>query len=263
MLAIGIDLIEVSRIETSIMQYGARFLKRVFTENELAVVLCDHKDAQILLDLKFDHIFFTGSTSVGKMVMESAAKNLTPVTLELGGKSPAIIDGTYNIEKTAKRISWGKFINAGQTCIAPDYLLVKEGIEEEIIQSMIKHITNFYEAGDGFYESKIYPRLISEQHTDKLEKLIESEIASGSKISFGGKVNQGEKCSSILGGLGAATGTRSGSVASTLPEQGNEKAGAPRLGAAARQRETISGLRAWPLRRRRRRAARRRGLRRA
>ncbi len=168
-------------------------LLKVFPENEIAVVLGDHRDAQTLLELKFDHIFFTGSTSVGKMVMEAAAKNLTPVTLELGGKSPVIIDGTYDIDKTAKRITWGKFINAGQTCIAPDYLLVKEGVEEKIIKSIITHCKNFYEAGDDFSQSKIYPRLISEQHTDKLVKLIDTEKASESEICFGGKFIKNEK----------------------------------------------------------------------
>ena len=126
-----------------------------------------------LLEQKFDHIFFTGSNAVGKIVMMAAAKNLTPVTLELGGKSPCIVDESANIEVTARRILWGKFSNSGQTCIAPDYLLVHEAVEEKLVNAMVKILHEFY--GENPQESKDYGRIINHHHYQRLMKLIPKE----------------------------------------------------------------------------------------
>jgi len=135
---------------------------------------------QALLDLHFDHIFFTGSTRVGKIVMEKAAKHLTPVTLELGGKSPCIVDRNVPIELTARRIVWGKFLNAGQTCVAPDYVLVHEDDKLALVEAMRKHIKKFY--GKDPSKSKDFGRIINQQHFDRLAGLLE-----GSRVAIGGQ----------------------------------------------------------------------------
>jgi len=132
-----------------------------------------------LLKEKFDYIFFTGSTNVGKIVMSAAANHLTPVTLELGGKSPCIVEADADIKLTAKRIVSGKFINAGQTCIAPDYLLVKQSIKEELIAEIKNYIERFY--GKDPKNSAEYPKIISRNHFDRLVKLMQ-----GTAIAHGG-----------------------------------------------------------------------------
>ncbi|MGH8003071.1 MAG: aldehyde dehydrogenase [Brasilonema sp.] len=141
--------------------------------------------SQQLLAEKFDHIFFTGGTAVGKIVMEAAAKNLTPVTLELGGKSPCIIDSDINIEHTARRIIWGKFINAGQTCIAPDYLLVDKKIKESLLNELEKCLQEFY--GESPASSSDYARIINKKHFDRLTNLLKE-----GKARIGGETNPSE-----------------------------------------------------------------------
>lgn len=134
-----------------------------------------------LLKLKFDKIFFTGSTKVGKIVYEAAAKNLTPVTLELGGKSPAIITKEANLEVAAKRIVWGKFLNAGQTCVAPDYLLVEKSVKEQFLEMLRKYIQEFkYEPN-----SEHYTKIINQKNFERLIKLINKD-----KIYFGGNFDR-------------------------------------------------------------------------
>lgn len=135
-----------------------------------------------LLELPFDYIFFTGSTRVGKIIMAKAAERLTPVTLELGGKTPCIVDETADLEVTAKRIVWGKFVNAGQTCVAPDYLLVKESIKDELIEHLKSVIISLY--GSNIKESPDYPRIITTDHFNRLVGFLEGE-----KIVFGGETD--------------------------------------------------------------------------
>lgn len=135
-----------------------------------------------LLELNFDYIFFTGSTRVGKIIMQSAATRLIPVTLELGGKTPCIVDETANLEISAKRIAWGKFVNAGQTCVAPDYLLVHPSIKEEFLKELKKAITSLY--GDDPEQSEDYPRIINRDHFDRLSSFLED-----GEIVFGGETN--------------------------------------------------------------------------
>ena len=134
-----------------------------------------------LLKLKFDKIFFTGSTKVGNIVYKAAAENLTPVVLELGGKSPAIITKDANLEVAAKRIIWGKFLNAGQTCVAPDYLLVEESVQEQFLEMLRKNIQQFkYEP-----ESEHYTKIINTKNFERLIKLVNHE-----KIYFGGEYDE-------------------------------------------------------------------------
>jgi len=124
-----------------------------------------------LLQEKFDYLFFTGSTNVGRIVMSAAANHLTPVTLELGGKSPCIVDSDADIKLTAKRIVSGKFINAGQTCIAPDYLLVKQTVRDELVNEIKKYIEQFY--GKNPKNSAEYPKIISRKHFERLTTLMQ------------------------------------------------------------------------------------------
>src|SRR5262249_7833302 len=127
------------------------------------------------------------SPKVGKIVMEAAAKNLTPVTLELGGKSPAIIDETADVELAAKRIAWGKFVNAGQTCIAPDYVLVHESQQASFIEGLKDNLADFYGVGeDERRNSHDYCRIINERNFERLKALFDGTVAAGANVEIGG-----------------------------------------------------------------------------
>ncbi len=147
----------------------------VFSDDYVMVVNAGIEESKALLEQRFDYIFFTGGSGVGKIVMEKAAKHLTPVTLELGGKCPCIVDHSANIELSAKRIVWGKLLNAGQTCVAPDYVLVHESVQDELIQCIKKYITIFY--GDRPHENDEYPKIINRHHFERLKKFIRSDAA--------------------------------------------------------------------------------------
>ncbi len=167
----------------------AQLIKEVFAENEVALFQGETEIAEYLLEKPFDHIFFTGSTAIGKKIMKAAAENLTSVTLELGGKSPVIVDETANLKEAAKKIVWGKFLNAGQTCIAPDYVLVHEDMEHELIQQMLKYVSEFYgqTAGERL-DSADYARVINEKQYKKLVELIGKAKGQGAVIHTGGTV---------------------------------------------------------------------------
>lgn len=140
-----------------------------------------------LLEQRFDHIFYTGNGNVGRVVMEAAAKHLTPVTLELGGKSPCIVDRSANLDVAARRIAWGKFLNAGQTCVAPDYILVHPDREEELIEKIGAAVNDFY--GDDPKQSADYARIVNSRHHRRLAGLLKE---SGD-IVFGGELDE-ETC---------------------------------------------------------------------
>ncbi len=135
-----------------------------------------------LLEQKYDMIFFTGGPFLGKLVMEAAAKNLTPVVLELGGKSPCVVDKSANIDVAAKRIAWGKLVNAGQTCIAPDYLYVHSSVRDELLEKIVKAVTSMY--GESIKESKHFPRIVTDKALGEFQELI-----SHSPIYWGGEVD--------------------------------------------------------------------------
>jgi aldehyde dehydrogenase (NAD+) len=149
----------------------AEIIRDNFEENYLAVVEGDAEVSKTLLQEKFDHIFFTGSAVVGKMVMSAASRHLTPVTLELGGKNPCIVWKDAKIEVAAKRILWGKFLNAGQTCVAPDYLLAHKEIHKRLTEALIKGIREFY--GPQPRQSKDYGRIINKNHFERLKKYLD------------------------------------------------------------------------------------------
>lgn len=150
-------------------------ISSLFAAEYIEVITGDQSTTQSLIHLPFDHIFFTGSTRVGQIVYEAASKNLVPVTLELGGKSPTIVDHTANIPVAAKRIIFGKFLNAGQTCIAPDYVYVDRRVKDELINEMKKAIAKFYPTDNQ------YGTIINERHYNRIEGLINS-----SKVAFKG-----------------------------------------------------------------------------
>lgn len=151
----------------------SQIIRETFEIQEVVAVLGDAELAKNLLSKKWDYIFFTGSVNVGKKVYEAAAKNLTPVTLELGGKNPCIVDDTGSIELKAKRIVWGKFVNAGQTCIAPDFILVKANVKQEFINHLKAEIAKAY--SDNAQLSVDYCRIINKQNWLRLTALLENQ----------------------------------------------------------------------------------------
>ncbi len=160
-----------------------KIIKDYFEPSYVAVLQGGIDLNKKLLQEKFDYIFFTGSTSVGKIVMKAASKHLTPVTLELGGKSPCIVDETADIDLAAKRIVWGKFLNAGQTCVAPDYILVQSSIKNRLITKMQEYIIKFY--GNNPCNNDQYPKIINERHFKRLINLMKN-----GKIIFGGQYSE-------------------------------------------------------------------------
>ena len=174
-------VIKPSEISTHTTDVLERLIQETFEPSFVTVIKGGVKETQEVLDQKFDFIFFTGSGNVGKIVMEKASKHLTPIVLELGGKSPVIVDKTANIQVSAKRIAFGKHLNAGQTCIAPDHLYVHKDIKEEFIQHLQKAIEELY--GDNPIASKDFGKIINQKHYDRLINLIDQDtvVYGGSK----------------------------------------------------------------------------------
>ena len=155
-----------SEFTPSVSKIIGTIIKETFGANYIHVVQGGVEVTQALLDLSFDHIFFTGSTKVGQIIYEKAAQKLIPVTLELGGKSPTIVDETANIKVTARRIIYGKFLNAGQTCIAPDYIYVQYNVKDALEKALIDTLKEFYPNYDDL------SHIVSDQHVQRLKKLI-------------------------------------------------------------------------------------------
>lgn len=174
-------IIKPSELPENTMKAMAQLINENFDSAFLYVVEGGVEETTEILKLKFDKIFFTGSPRVGKIVYQAAAEHLTPVTLELGGKSPAFITENADLEVAARRIVWGKFINAGQTCIAPDYLYVQENIKSKFIEILLSEIKkrNYHENAEHFC------KIINERNFDRLEKLINRE-----KLIFGGETHR-------------------------------------------------------------------------
>lgn len=157
-------------------------ISEAFDPTEVEVFQGGAEVSQMLINRKWDYIFFTGSVAVGRIVAEAAAKSLTPVTLELGGKSPCIVDESADLEITARRIIWGKFINAGQTCLAPDYIIAHHGIREDLMERLSDEITRAY--GEHPEQSEDFARIISDRHFARLQSMIDP-----SKVYFGGSTD--------------------------------------------------------------------------
>ncbi|MEO1761247.1 MAG: aldehyde dehydrogenase [Cyanobacteria bacterium J06629_18] len=181
-------ILKPSEIAVNTSNLIAEIFNQYFDKSYLAVVEGGVETSQKLLAEKFNHIFFTGSVTVGKIIMEAAAKQLTPVTLELGGKSPCIVDTEIDIQVAAKRITWGKFFNAGQTCLAPDYLLVDKKIKDNLLSEIKKCLQEFY--GENPEKSSDYARIINQKQFDRLVNYLKD--LDNEKIIVGGETTSEE-----------------------------------------------------------------------
>lgn len=167
-------------------QVIADMIHAIYPPDYVEVVLGGREQNQDLLQQHFDYIFFTGGVTVGRLVMESAAKFVTPVTLELGGKSPCIVDATADVSIAARRIAWGKYLNAGQTCVAPDHLYLHESIRDKFLHEFKNALTEFY-TNDPLTCGHL-PKIINQKHFDRLVGLLENE-----EIVFGGKTDPDQR----------------------------------------------------------------------
>ena len=177
-------ILKPSEIAENTMKAMAKIINENFPKEYFYVAEGGIEETTEILKLKFDKIFFTGSPKVGQIIYEAAAKHLTPVTLELGGKSPAIVTSSANFEVAAKRIVWGKFLNAGQTCVAPDYILVDEKVKDSFLDSLQSYIQKF----NYHSESENYTQIINQRNFDRLVNLIDQE-----KVYFGGKTDAAKR----------------------------------------------------------------------
>lgn len=169
-------ILKPSELSTATEALLVRLISSTFPPELVSVITGGPEVVTALLSLPLDKIFFTGSVPVGKIIMAEAAKNLTPITLELGGKSPTLVDCTAKIELAARKIAWGKFNNAGQTCVAPDYLLVHESIHDRFVQALKTAIDEFF--GSDPSRSEYYGRIINERHAQRLVKLIDAKYCT-------------------------------------------------------------------------------------
>ena len=180
-------ILKPSELTPNTAQLIEDMVGELFSEDEVKVVQGEVEASRQLLTLPFDHIFFTGSPAVGKIVMEAASKNLTSVTLELGGKSPVIVDKTANVADAAEKIAWSKFINCGQTCVAPDHLYVHESIENKFTEELKRTLKKrFYE--NGKVSEIDYGRIVNDRHFKRLSLLMEDMVDNGGEILHGGSV---------------------------------------------------------------------------
>ena len=173
-----------------------KMIEEFFDPEYIAVIIGDHTISSTLVNLDLDYIFFTGSTKVGRIIGKSAGSRLIPCTLELGGKSPCIVDKSANLRVSAKRIAWGKYLNAGQTCVAPDYIIVHKDVEEKFIECLKKVIIEFY--GVSPEHSPDYSRIVSDKHVKRLHKLLkgsnkQTQAINNIDIVIGGNINKREK----------------------------------------------------------------------
>lgn len=178
-------IVKPSEISEHTSALLAKVINSNFEDGFLTVVEGAADTTQEILNEPLDYIFFTGSTRVGKIIMKEAAKQLTPLTLELGGKSPAIVHSDSDVPVAAKRIAWGKFINAGQTCVAPDYIYVHEDLEESLLTYLTEEITNFY--GENPKNSADFARIINEKHFSRLKGYLDNGT-----IVTGGQTDESE-----------------------------------------------------------------------
>ncbi len=187
-------VVKPSELTAATSNLLVELLGGVFAPNEVAVIEGDAAETQRLLALPCDHFFFTGSTRVGRIVAEAAARHLASTTLELGGKSPAIVDDSADLDTTAKRIVWGKFVNGGQTCIAPDYVMVSEAKQQPLVDALRASIAELYGATeDDRRRSPDFCRIINARNFERLTKLLADSVKAGAQVEIGGVSNAGER----------------------------------------------------------------------
>ncbi|MBX7225637.1 MAG: aldehyde dehydrogenase [Chitinophagales bacterium] len=178
-------VLKPSELAPHTAQLVNEMIGKTFDKKYISVVMGAVEESKALLEQRFDYIFFTGGVEIGRYVYQCAARHLTPVTLELGGKSPCFVDENINLEVASRRILWGKFTNAGQTCVAPDYLLVDEKIKDKLLDKMQTHLKEFF--GENPQLSVDYGRIINERHFDRISGLIEPD-----KVVVGGKTDKSD-----------------------------------------------------------------------
>jgi len=179
-------VLKPSEVTPNVSTLLAELVAKYLDGDAIALVEGAVDETTALLEQRFDHIFYTGNGTVGRIVMQAAVKHLTPVTLELGGKSPCIVAADANLDVTARRLAWGKWLNAGQTCIAPDYVLVDASIEQELIDRLVRTVHEFY--GDDPRATKDYGRIVSQRHLRRLVSLID-----GADVVIGGQFDDAER----------------------------------------------------------------------
>ncbi|MBF8151161.1 aldehyde dehydrogenase family protein [Winogradskyella sp. F6397] len=184
-------IIKPSEMTPNSADLMAKIVSDIFAEDEVAVLQGDVEVSTQLLKLPFNHIFFTGSPKVGKIVMEAASKHLASVTLELGGKSPTIVDKTANIDKAAKKIMWAKFLNCGQICVSPDYVLIDDSVKAEFITSCKKWLQTFY--NDQAKSSDSYGKIVTDKHFERLSAYLDNAKSLQATIEVGGQTDSASK----------------------------------------------------------------------
>ncbi|HDV5885004.1 TPA: aldehyde dehydrogenase [Staphylococcus aureus] len=181
-------IIKPSELTPNVARVIKRLINETFDANYIEVIEGGIEEMQTLIHLPFDYVFFTGSENVGKIVYQAASENLVPVTLEMGGKSPVIVDETANIKVASERICFGKFTNAGQTCVAPNYILVHESVKDDLITALSKTLREFY--GQNIQQSPDYGRIVNLKHYHRLTSLLNSAQMN---IVFGGHSDEDER----------------------------------------------------------------------
>ncbi len=187
-------ILKPSEISVHTSDLIIKMISELCDESEIAVVGGDKHTAQELLKKPFDHIFFTGSTEVGKHVMKAAAENLSTITLELGGKSPVVVDKSANLKDTARKIVWSKFSNSGHACIAPDYILVHDSVKNDLLTLMVAWVKQLFgEDSAQRHQSPELARIIDKRHFERLKDLLDQAISSSAKVIIGGNSIEDEK----------------------------------------------------------------------
>lgn len=180
-------ILKPSEMTPNTSRLMAQMVEELFPEEEVALFEGAADVAVELQKKPFDHVFFTGSPAIGKLVMKAAAEHLTTVTLELGGKSPAIVDRSAHLTDAAKKIVWGKFVNQGQTCIAPDYVLVHSDVHDRLVGEMKDQISAYYgKTSDKRQATPDLARIVNGRHFDRLQTLLDQSVAAGGKVIYGG-----------------------------------------------------------------------------
>jgi aldehyde dehydrogenase (NAD+) len=186
-------ILKPSELTPNVSALIKKMTSEIFGPDIVSVFEGDATMSAALLKLPFDHIFFTGSPAVGKIVMKAAAENLTSVTLELGGKSPTIVTSSANLNDAAERIAVAKFVNNGQTCIAPDYLLVDEKVADKFVQLLCSQVRKRFAEKENFETSSSYCRIVNERHFVRLNELLQDSLNKGAKLELGGNVDQASR----------------------------------------------------------------------
>jgi aldehyde dehydrogenase (NAD+) len=187
-------IIKPSELTPHVSAVIKKMVSEIFEENVVTVFEGGPEISQYLLTLPFDHIFFTGSPSIGRKVMRAASENLSSITLELGGKSPTIVADSANLKDAAERIAVAKFVNNGQTCVAPDYVYADEKIIDRLISHLISKTKKLFSEKDGDFKiSKSYCRIVNEKHFDRLNELLQNALNQGAKLEFGGLADRGSR----------------------------------------------------------------------